>query len=63
MSHITFDYSKVLESFAGQHEIDFLQGQVTEADKLLREGTGPGQISWVGLIFQKTMIKMNLHVS
>ncbi|HEQ3712856.1 TPA: glucose-6-phosphate isomerase [Streptococcus pyogenes] len=51
MSHITFDYSKVLESFAGQHEIDFLQGQVTEVDKLLREGTGPGSdfLGWLDL--------------
>lgn len=51
MSHITFDYSKVLEQFAGQHEIDFLQGQVTEADQALRQGTGPGSdfLGWLEL--------------
>lgn len=51
MSHISFDYSKVLEKFAGQHELDYLQGQVTEADKLLREGTGPGSdfLGWMDL--------------
>lgn len=51
MTHIKFDYSKVLEKFAGQHEIDYLQGQVTEADKLLREGTGPGSdfLGWMDL--------------
>lgn len=51
MSHITFDYSKVLEKFAGQHEIDYLQGQVSAADKLLREGTGPGSdfLGWIDL--------------
>lgn len=51
MTHIKFDYSKVLGEFIGQHEIDYLQGQVTEADKLLREGTGPGSdfLGWLEL--------------
>lgn len=51
MSHITFDYTKVLEKFAGQHELDFLQGQVTEADRLLREKSGPGSdfLGWMDL--------------
>lgn len=51
MSHIKFDYSKVLEKFAGKHEIDYLQGQVSAADKLLREGTGPGSdfLGWLDL--------------
>ena len=51
MTHIKFDYSKVLGEFVGQHEIDYLQGQVTEADKLLREGTGPGSdfLGWLEL--------------
>lgn len=51
MSHITFDYTKVLEKFAGQHELDFLQGQITEADRLLREKSGPGSdfLGWMDL--------------
>lgn len=51
MAHIRFDYSKVLEKFASQHEIDYLQGQVSLADQLLREGTGPGSdfLGWIDL--------------
>ena len=51
MSHIKFDYSRVLEKFASQHEVDFLQGQVTVADRQLREKTGPGSdfLGWMDL--------------
>lgn len=42
MAHITFDYSKALEKFVAPHELDFMQSQVSAADKALREGTGPG---------------------
>lgn len=51
MAHIKFDYSKVLEKFVGQHEVDYLQGQVSQADKMLREGTGPGSdfLGWLDL--------------
>ncbi|SFL21429.1 Phosphoglucose isomerase, partial [Trichococcus palustris] len=50
MAHINFDYSKALE-FLGQHELDYLQFQVTAADKALREGTGPGNdfTGWIDL--------------
>lgn len=41
MAHIQFDYSKAA-SFFGEHEVSYLQDQVTIADKALREGTGPG---------------------
>ncbi|AZP05545.1 glucose-6-phosphate isomerase [Jeotgalibaca ciconiae] len=41
MTHIQFDYSKATKFF-GQYEVDYLQDQVTIADKALREGTGPG---------------------
>ncbi|MDE1549176.1 glucose-6-phosphate isomerase [Jeotgalibaca caeni] len=41
MAHIQFDYSKAT-SFFGEHEVSYLQDQVTIADKALREGTGPG---------------------
>ena len=50
MSHIQFDYSKALKFFA-QHELDYIQYQVTAADKALREGTGPGNdfTGWIDL--------------
>ncbi len=63
MSHITFDYSKVLESFAGQHEIDFYKAKSQRPTSYCVKELDQVQISWAGLIFQKTMIKMNLHVS
>ena len=50
MPHITFDYSKAL-SFFDQHEVDYLQSQVTAVDKDLRNGTGAGNdfTGWVQL--------------
>ncbi|MGT2929991.1 glucose-6-phosphate isomerase [Streptococcus dentasini] len=42
MTHIQFDYSKVLNKFIEPHELDYLQMQVTAADAALRNGTGPG---------------------
>ena len=42
MSHIKFDYSKVLDKFVAPHELDYMQPQVTAADSALRNGTGPG---------------------
>lgn len=41
MTHIQFDYTKA-SSFFGSHELEYLQDQVTIADKTLRDGTGPG---------------------
>lgn len=51
MTTIQFDYSKVLGTFVGQEELDYLQPQVTLADKLLREKTGPGSdfLGWLDL--------------
>lgn len=51
MTHITFDYSKVLDKFIAPHELDYIQMQVTAADKALREGTGPGaeMTGWLNL--------------
>ncbi|MBM7642867.1 glucose-6-phosphate isomerase [Streptococcus loxodontisalivarius] len=51
MSHITFDYSKVLGQFVSEHEIDFMQGQVSQADAFLRQGTGQGSdfLGWLDL--------------
>ncbi|HFH8291026.1 TPA: glucose-6-phosphate isomerase [Streptococcus agalactiae] len=51
MTHITFDYSKVLGQFVGEHELDYLQPQVSAADAFLRQGAGPGSdfLGWMDL--------------
>ncbi|MGV3027990.1 glucose-6-phosphate isomerase [Streptococcus hyovaginalis] len=51
MTHIQFDYSKVLGQFVAEHELDYLQMHITAADKALREGTGPGaeMTGWLDL--------------
>ncbi|WP_438836146.1 glucose-6-phosphate isomerase [Streptococcus pluranimalium] len=51
MTHIQFDYSKVLNQFVAPHELDYLQAQVTAADNMLRQGTGPGSdfLGWLDL--------------
>ncbi len=51
ITHIQFDYSKVLGQFVAEHELDYLQMHVTAADKALREGTGPGaeMTGWLDL--------------
>ncbi|HEN7262367.1 TPA: glucose-6-phosphate isomerase [Streptococcus agalactiae] len=51
MTHITFDYSKVLGQFVGEHELDYLQPQVSATDAFLRQGTGPGSdfLGWMDL--------------
>ena len=36
MSHITFDYSKVLGKFVAPHEVDYFQPQVTAAVEMIR---------------------------
>jgi len=50
MSHIKFDYSKV-DKFIGEHELGYMQNEVTAADKALREGTGAGSdyLGWIDL--------------
>ncbi|WP_414841410.1 glucose-6-phosphate isomerase [Enterococcus saccharolyticus] len=50
MGHISFDHSK-LAPFVREHELDYMQTQVTAADKALREGTGPGNdfTGWIDL--------------
>ncbi len=51
MGHIKFDYSKVLDKFIAAHEIDFMQAQVSNADEMLRKGTGQGSdfLGWLDL--------------
>jgi glucose-6-phosphate isomerase len=39
MAHIHFDYSKVAP-FVNEHELGYMQSQVTAAHNELREGTG-----------------------
>ena len=50
MAHIKFDYSK-LAPFVSEHELVYMQTQVTAADKALREKTGPGNdfVGWLDL--------------
>lgn len=50
MAHITFDYSK-LAPFVAEHELEFMQTQVTAVDKALRNGTGAGNdfTGWIDL--------------
>lgn len=51
MTHITFDYSKVVGQFIGSHEVEYMQPQITVADELLRKGTGAGSdyLGWLDL--------------
>jgi len=51
MTHISFDYSNVLDTFVNKTEIENIQSQVNNADKNLREGTGVGNdfLGWVNL--------------
>ncbi|WP_438832196.1 glucose-6-phosphate isomerase [Streptococcus pluranimalium] len=51
MTHIQFDYSKVLNQFVAPHELDYMQAQVTAADNMLRQGNGPGSdfLGWLDL--------------
>ncbi|MDR3156426.1 MAG: glucose-6-phosphate isomerase [Lactobacillales bacterium] len=50
MAHIKFDYSKT-SSFVGEHELRFMQSQVSVADELLRKGKGAGAdfLGWLDL--------------
>ena len=51
MPHISFDYSKVLDKFVAPHEVEYFQPQVSIADSMLRNGTGPGAdfLGWLDL--------------
>ncbi|MBP2099196.1 glucose-6-phosphate isomerase [Enterococcus rivorum] len=50
MSHIQLDYSN-LTPFVADHELEYMQAQVTAVDKALREGTGAGSdfTGWIDL--------------
>jgi len=51
MSYIKFDDSKVMGQFIRKEELEYMQPQVSSADTLLREKTGPGSefLGWVDL--------------
>lgn len=51
MTHISLDYSNVVDQFVSKEELEHIQPQVTLADKQLREGTGPGNdyLGWIDL--------------
>ena len=51
MTHISLDYSNVVNQYVKEEELENIQSQVTLADKELREGTGPGNdfLGWVNL--------------
>lgn len=51
MTHLSFDYSNVVDQYVSQKELDNIQSQVTLADKDLREGTGAGNdfLGWIDL--------------
>ncbi|TGB02172.1 glucose-6-phosphate isomerase [Halobacillus salinus] len=50
MTHVRFDYEKAL-TFFGEHELDYMQGQVSLAHKALHEKTGAGNdfLGWLDL--------------
>ncbi|QAS53866.1 glucose-6-phosphate isomerase [Halobacillus litoralis] len=50
MTHIRFDYEKALPFF-GEHELEYMQGAVTQAHKVLHEKTGAGNdfLGWLDL--------------
>lgn len=50
MAHIRFDASNVGQ-FINEHELGYMQSQVTAADHDLRNGTGPGNdfLGWINL--------------
>lgn len=51
MNHLSFDYTNIVGNFINKEELENMQDQVTLADTLLREGTGPGNdfLGWVDL--------------
>ncbi len=51
MTHISLDYSNIVDKYVREEEVEHIQSQVTLADKQLREGTGPGNdfLGWVDL--------------
>jgi len=51
MTHLSLDYSNIVDKYVTEEELENIQSQVTAADKQLREGTGAGSdfLGWVNL--------------
>lgn len=51
MTHISLDYSNIVDNFVDEEELKNIQAQVTLADTQLREGTGAGSdfLGWIDL--------------
>lgn len=51
MTHLSLDYSNIVDQYVSEKELEQMQSQVTLADKQLREGTGPGNdfLGWIDL--------------
>ena len=51
MTHLSLDYSNIVDQYVDKQELEKIQSQVTLADKELREGTGPGNdfLGWTDL--------------
>ena len=51
MTHLSLDYSNIVDQYVDKQELEKIQSQVTLADKELREGTGPGNdfLGWIDL--------------
>jgi glucose-6-phosphate isomerase len=51
MTHLSLDYSNIVDKYVDETELENIQAQVTLADKELREGTGAGSdfLGWIDL--------------
>lgn len=51
MTHLSLDYSNIVDKFVDEEELKNIQAQVTLADTQLREGTGAGSdfLGWIDL--------------
>ncbi len=49
MTHLSLDYSNIVDKYVNEEEVANIQAQVTLADQQLREGTGPGNdfLGWI----------------
>lgn len=51
MTHLSFDFSNVVDKYVSEKELENIQAQVSLADSQLREGTGAGNdfLGWIDL--------------
>ncbi len=62
MAHIHFDYSKVAP-FVNEHELGYMQSQISMADKVFVRVQVQEATSVVGSTYLRIMTKKNLRVS